>query len=66
MNKNYQIKVEQRDMMGNKKTMLIEAQIISNEFDEHDTAGIMFTLEFASNNSRQMSIPFRVHISEKH
>lgn len=45
------------------KRLVLEAEVMHNDFNEHDTAAILFALEFAANGFQELSM--RVHIEEK-
>lgn len=68
--KKLQIKVLRKQLIDNDERsvliaeMLIDAEIKENNFNEHDTAAILFAMEFAVNNHSEMK-GLRFHIEQK-
>jgi len=61
----YQLIVSRPIRIGEKACrpkLVIDMIIRDNPFNEHDTAGILFAIEFAANNHSEL--PIRLHINE--
>ncbi len=60
--KKIKIQIFKRNIRTGEKCVLeINGDIITNNFDEHDTAAVLFALEFAANNHTE--VPMRVYIT---